>query len=171
MTRSMGLVCMLLVSAVRSVPAQAAPNEASPRLLGDTLNAPAGCSTAMAIEALRAWIRAVATGDADLARRVVAPEFMWVSVNRFRTPDSAFVARDTSSVMDFVRRRAPYHDRWTLQSITFNGWREHRLQMGPIFFLRTADDLGPVALEGAGKAEYQCPSGLYVLSVGRRGPW
>ena len=169
--RTIGLVCTLVLAAVQSGAAQATPHEAAPRLLGDTLSAPAGCSTAMAIGALRTWIRALATGDADLARRSVAPGFVWVRVNRFRTPDSPFVARDTSSLMDFVRRRAPYHDRWTLQSITFNGWRENRLRMGPIFFLRTADDLGSTALEGFGKAEYECPSGLYVLSVGRREPW
>ena len=60
------------------------------------------------------------------------------------------------------------HEHLTVQEVTFNRWRGHGLQFGPIHFMRSADDLGDRALPGIGKGEYWCGRGVSVLNLGPR---
>lgn len=54
-----------------------------------------------------------------------------------------------------------------LQDRTCNGWSGNLLHIGPLWYRRTADDLGSAPLVGVGKAGYLCGQGLIVLSIGR----
>ena len=42
------------------------------------------------------------------------------------------------------------------------------LNFGPIYFLRSADDLGKTPREGIGKGAYVCGQGVVVFSVAPR---
>jgi hypothetical protein len=128
----------------------------------------ARCGTADAVAALRTWFRAVSTGDTLLVRQAIAPTFQWVSVPlQLANSNAQFVGRDLPSLTKYVAERGRMHDTIELQDLTFNGWEGDLLHIGPLWYRRTADDLGPVPLAGIGKASYLCGQGLFVLSIGR----
>jgi hypothetical protein len=57
--------------------------------------------------------------------------------------------------------------------VTFNGWdwrglTERSLQFGPIYVLRSADDLGAKPLPAFGKGMYWCNTGILALTLGPR---
>ena len=56
-------------------------------------------------------------------------------------------------------------------AITFNRWRGRGLEFGPVYFERSADDLGPTPRFGIGKVEYLCNEGLSVLNLAPRPAW
>lgn len=128
----------------------------------------ARCGTAEAVAALKTWFQAVSTGDTALVRKAIAPTFQWVSVPlQIVNSNAQFVGRDLPSLTKYVSERGRMHDTIELQDLTFNGWEGDLLHIGPLWYRRTADDLGSTPLLGVGKASYLCGQGLIVLSIGR----
>lgn len=76
-----------------------------------------------------------------------------------------FAGHNWADISEYVKRRAHAHERLTLRSIAFTGWRAGALNFGPIYFERSADDLGPMLHRGIGKGAYVCGRGLAVLSI------
>src|SRR2546423_4776476 len=141
------------------------------QILGDTSGAPSGCTAAAGVIAISAWFAAFQKGDsAGLARTTAAAyrsQFVF-STGRFIQSEPFFVTRTFRQLLSYSRQRTRRHERITIQRIWFNGWRGRGLQFGPIYFIRSADDLGSNARQGVGKGEYRCGSGLSVLNLGPR---
>jgi hypothetical protein len=135
------------------------------RIEGDTSGLPPSCRTSAAVAAINNWFRAVETGDTLLIAAGVSPRFRWISVSPFTTSESGFTAGFWSDLRAYVERRARAHETLVLRSVVFTGWRNGALNFGPIYFERSAEDLGRVPLQGIGKAAYACGEGLIVLSV------
>jgi hypothetical protein len=111
----------------------------------------------------------VAMRNADSAglTRAMARRFSF-SIGKF-TPADTFVRADSiPELLRYARTRARQHERLTIQAVTFNGWRGQGLQLGPVYFLRTADDLGNGPRVGWGKGAYVCGQGIGALSLGPR---
>ncbi|MFL5562673.1 MAG: hypothetical protein ACJ79K_14470 [Gemmatimonadaceae bacterium] len=140
------------------------------KVAGDTAGAPAGCSTAAAVAAIAEWFTAFQAADsAGLARLSAtrSPRGFGVTMGKF-TPADPFVRLESlQAVLQHARRRAREHERLTLQGIRFFGWRGRVLGFMP-YFTRSADDLGPSAHAGFGKAEYYCGQGIAILNLGPR---
>jgi hypothetical protein len=134
---------------------------------GDTTGAPAGCSARAGLDAIDSWFAAMASRDSASFARVMSSPFV-LSTGRFTATDAFFVGRSIGQLVDYARRRASHRERLVLQAITFNRWRGQGLEFGPVYFLRSADDLGPVPRPGIGKGEYLCNRGLHVLNLGPR---
>ena len=141
------------------------------RVRGDTSGAPPGCSAAAGISAINAWFAAFRDADSAGLGRATAPSYRGrfvFSTGRFTTADTFFVAHTLQELLPYARERARRHERMTVQEVTFNRWRGRGLEFGPIYLMRTADDLGDKALAGIGKGEYWCGQGLSVLNLGPR---
>ena len=136
---------------------------------GDTAGAPAGCSARAGLDAIDSWFAAMARPDSAGLARVMSSEFGF-STGKFTPTDALFVGRSIGQLVDYARRRASHRERLVLQAITFNRWRGQALRFGPVYFLRTADDLGSTPLTGIGKGEYLCNRGLSVLNFAPRPP-
>jgi hypothetical protein len=138
---------------------------------GDTSGAPRGCSAAAGISAISALFAALQEADsAGLARATAAPyrgRFVF-STGKFTSSERFFVAHTLQELLPYARERARRHDRMRVQEVTFNRWRGPGLQFGPIYFMRSGDDLGDKALPGIGKGEYWCGRGVSVLNMGPR---
>jgi hypothetical protein len=132
---------------------------------GDTSGLPPSCRAAAAVAAINNWFRAVETGDTLLIAAGVSRRFHWVSVSPFTLAEPAFTGYRWPGLRAYVERRGRARERLVLQSVTFTGWRQDALNFGPIYFERSADDLGPVPLQGIGKGAYACGEGLIALSV------
>lgn len=146
--------------------------DGSVRIDGDTTGLPVTCRTSSAVAAIENWFRAVATGDAQRARKAVSPRMLWVSVSPFTRSESLFTTHERADLLQYVERRARMHEHSVLRSVTFTGFRSGALNFGPLYFDRSADDLGPTALPGIGKGAFSCVDGLVTLSlapVERRG--
>ena len=168
----MGRVLSIAVSVQLAVCGSLSAQQTVPwRMRGDTSGAPSGCSTAAAVTAISAWFAAFQQGDSvGLARTTAAPyrgQFVF-STGRFTQSEPFFVAHTLRQLLSYSQQRTRRHERMKIQQVWFNGWRGRGLQFGPIYFLRSADDLGSNALPGIGKGEYWCGSGLSVLNLGRR---
>lgn len=141
------------------------------KIRGDTSGAPRGCSAAVGISAISAWFASFNAADsAEFLRSTAAPyrgRFVF-STGRFTPSEGFFVAHTYSELLPYVRSRWRRHERMTIQEVQFNRWRGRGLQFGPIYFLRSADDLGGKALPGIGKGEVWCNEGISVLSVAPR---
>jgi hypothetical protein len=111
--------------------------------------------------------------DADSARLAwaVAPiyhgEFVF-STGKFSPSDTFVVAHEVSALLRYARQRRRQHEHIAVQQVTFNYWRGRGLQFGPIYFTRTADDLGTGVRFGIGKGEYVCGRGISVLNTAPR---
>lgn len=140
------------------------------KVRGDTTGAPRGCSAKAGISAISAWFAAFNEADsAGLARASSTPNGRFVfSIGKFGTSDIFIPARTFEELLAHVRGRAPHRERMTLQEVTFNGWRGKVLQMGPIYFTRSAHDLGEKALPGIGKGGYWCGQGVWFLHLAPR---
>ena len=140
------------------------------KIRGDTTGAPRGCSAASGISAIRAWFAAFNDADsAGLARASSTPNGRFVfSVGKFATEDTFIPARTFQELLVYARTRARQRERMTLEEVTFNGWRGRVLQLGPIYFTRSADDLGDKALLGVGKGGYWCGQGIWFLHLAPR---
>lgn len=140
------------------------------KIRGDTTGAPRGCSAKAGISAITAWFAAY--NDADsvaLARASSTPNGRFVfSIAKFATADTFIPARLFQELIAHVRKRAHQRERMTVQEVTFNGWRGRVLQFGPIYFTRSADDLGDKALPGIGKGGYWCGQGVWYLHLAPR---
>jgi hypothetical protein len=154
--------------AVGSLAAQGAT---SWKVVGDPSGAPAGCSRAAAVAAIDTFFAALHDADSiKLARATTVHSTGRVtySTGKF-TPSDSFVRAETiSELVAYARQRAAQHERITIREVTFNYWRGPRLGFGPIYFQRSADDLGSKPLGGIGKGEYWCGQGLNALSLA---PW
>ena len=140
------------------------------KIRGDTTHAPRGCSAASGISAIRAWFAAFNDADsAGLARASATPHGRFVfSVAKFATSDTMIPARTFEDLVAYARVRAKQHERMTVQEVTFNRWRGKVLELGPIYFTRSADDLGDKPLPGVGKGGYWCDQGVWYLHLAPR---
>ena len=134
-------------------------------IAGDTSGLPPPCRTSDAVAAINNWFRAVETGDTLLIAAGVSRRFHWISVSPFTRSESLFTTGLWADLDAYAKRRARAREQLVLQSIVFAGWRSGALNFGPIYFERSADDLGPVPLQGMGKGAYACREGLIALSV------
>ena len=167
----MRAVLVLLALAAQASSRANAQNPRVWEVRGDTSGAPRGCSAKEGLDAIDAWFAAMSNHDsAALARVTAAPPFVF-SIGHFTRTDGFFVAHTMRELAEYSRRRAKYHEKFAISAITFNNWRGHGLQFGPIYFTRTADDLGPDPKPGIGKGEYQCNSGIRILNVSPRPAW
>ena len=112
------------------------------RIAGDTSGVPPACRTSAAVAAINSWFRAVERGDTLLIAAGVSRRFHWVSVSPFTTSEPMFTAYRWSELGAYVERRGRARERLVLQSVVFTGWRHDALNFGPIYFERSADDLG-----------------------------
>jgi hypothetical protein len=140
------------------------------KIRGDTTHAPRGCSAAAGISALRAWLTAFTDADsAGLAKASSTPKGRFVfSSGKFATSDRFFLARTFDELLAYARERARQHERITVQEVKFDGWRGRVLQWDPIYFTRSADDLGDKPLAGVGKGGYWCRQGVWYLHLAPR---
>jgi hypothetical protein len=154
-------------SAQTSTPSQ----QSTPlKVRGDTTGAPRGCSAKSGIAAISAWFAAFNEADsARLARASSTPNGRFVfSIGKFAATENFIPARTFEELLAHARARARQRERITVQEVTFNGWRGRVLQMGPIHFTRSADDLGEKALPGVGKGGYWCGQGVWFLHLAPR---
>lgn len=140
------------------------------KIRGDTTGAPRGCSAASGISALKAWLAAFTDADsAGLAKASSTPNGRFVfSTGKFATSDRFFLARTFEDLLSYARQRAPQRERITVQEVKFNGWRGRVLQLDPIYFTRSANDLGDKTLAGVGKAGYWCGQGVWYIHLAPR---
>lgn len=140
------------------------------KIRGDTTGAPRGCSAAAGISALRAWLTAFADADsAGLAKASSTPKGRFVfSSGKFATSDRFFLARTFEELLAYARERARQHERIAIQEVKFDGWRGRVLQWDPIYFTRSANDLGDTPLRGVGKGGYWCRQGVWYLHLAPR---
>ena len=140
------------------------------KIRGDTTRAPHGCSTAAGISAISAWFAAFNDADsARLARASSTPHGRFVfSIGKFATSDRMISARTFEELLAYARERVRQHERMTVQEIRFDGWRGRVLQWDPLYFTRSADDLGDKPLAGVGKGGYWCGQGVWYLHLAPR---
>jgi hypothetical protein len=137
------------------------------RIRGDISGAPRGCSARTGIAAINNWFVAFNNADSAQLDQATAPRFVF-SIGALTRTEAFFVTRDIRTLVRYARNRAGRHEHLRIQEVTFNGWRGRGLEFGPIYFLRSADDLGANALPGMGKGEFVCGQGIHVLNVGPR---
>src|SRR6476619_4294476 len=89
------------------------------KIRGDTAGAPRGCSAAAGVSAIRAWFAAFMDADsAALAKASSTPNGRFVfSIGKFATSDTLFRARTFEDLLAYVRKRAPQHERMTVQEL------------------------------------------------------
>jgi len=136
---------------------------------GDTSGAPRGCGALAGIRALDRFVSAMNVADSVSLVGALALRRRYVySVMRFVPSHEFFVGDTVPALLGYARERRRYHERLTLQAVTFNGWRGDALQFGPVYFLRTADDVPNSLRHGIGKGGYVCGEGLAALNVAPR---
>src|SRR6476620_1720638 len=140
------------------------------KIRGDTTGAPRGCSAASGIAAIKAWFAAFEDADsAALAKASSTPNGRFVfSIGKFATSDTLFRARTFEDLLAYARKRAPRHERITVQEVRFKGWSGRVLEWDPIYFTRSANDVGDKALPGVGKGGYWCGQGVWYLHLAPR---
>jgi len=140
------------------------------KIRGDTTGAPRGCSAASGIAAISAWFAAFADADsARLAKASSTPHGRFVfSIGKFATSDTVFRARTFEELLAYARKRAPQRERMTVQEVKFRGWSGRVLEWDPIYFTRSANDLGDKALRGVGKGGYWCGQGVWYIHLAPR---
>jgi hypothetical protein len=156
----------LQVLASTALPAQ----QPGLKVVGDTTGAPPGCSTAAAVAAITEWFAAFQAADsAGLARASAtgSPHGFLVSMGGFTPADTFVTFGFLEDVVQYARRRARQHERFTLQGVRFYGWRGRVLGFMP-YYERSADDLGPAPRAGVGKAGYYCRQGVVGLHLAPR---
>jgi hypothetical protein len=158
--------CLFLVFVPGAIAsAQVADSGRAVSVAGDTSGLPPLCRASAAVAAINSWFRAVETGDTSLIVAGVSRRFHWVSVSPFTRSEPEFTGYIWSDLRAYVERRGRAHETLVLRSVVFTGWRSGALNFGPISFERSADDLGPLPLQGIGKGAYACGEGLIALSV------
>ena len=160
---AVGLQLLLIGSASAQQPAPL-------KIRGDTTGAPRGCSAASGIAAISAWFAAFADADsARLAKASSTPHGRFVfSIGKFATSDTVFRARTFEELLAYARKRAPQRERMTVQEVKFRGWSGRVLEWDPIYFTRSANDLGDKALRGVGKGGYWCGQGVWYIHLAPR---
>ena len=145
----------------------AAQRSQSWKVRGDTTGAPPGCSASAGIAAMNLFVDAMRNADSAGLTRAVARRFSF-NIGKFTPADTFVVAKTIPELLRYARKRARHHERLTIQAVTFNGWRGQGLQLGPVYFLRTADDLGNGPRVGIGKGVYLCGQGIGGLGLAPR---
>lgn len=141
------------------------------KVAGDTGGAPRGCSAAAGVRAITLFFNAFNKADSlGLARATSsrAPNHFVFTTAKFNPADRFIRIEDLWKLVAYARARARHQERLTLQQVQFNRWRGELLEFGPIYFLRSADDLGPGPRPGVGKGAYLCGQGMRVLNLGPR---
>lgn len=140
------------------------------KIRGDTTHAPRGCSAASGIAALKAWVTAFTGADsAGLAKASSVPKGRFVfSMGKFAPSDRFFSARTFEELLAYARQRTPQNERITVQEVRFRGWRGKVLEVDPIYFTRSANDLGDKMFAGVGKAGYWCGQGVWYIHLAAR---
>ncbi len=140
------------------------------KIRGDTTGAPRGCSAAKGISAISAWFKAFTNADsAGLAKASATPNGRFVlTVGKFAPSDKFIRTRTFEELLAYARERAPQRERIRVQEVRFDGWRGRVLQWDPIYFTRSANDLGDTALSGVGKGGYWCGQGVWYLHLAPR---
>ncbi len=140
------------------------------KIRGNTAGAPRGCSAKAGISAISAWFAAFNNADSvALARASSTPNGRFVfSIGKFANEDTLIPTRTFQELIVYARKRARERERMTIQEVTFNGWRGKVLQLGPIYFTRSANDLGEKPLAGVGKGGYWCGQGVWFLHLAPR---
>jgi len=140
------------------------------KIRGDTTGAPRGCSAAAGISAISAWFAAFNGADsAGLARASSTPHGRFVfSMAKFADSDTSIPARTFEELLAYARKRGHQHERMTVQEVKFDGWRGKVLEWDPIYFTRSADDLGDKPLRGVGNGGYWCGQGVWYLHLAPR---
>jgi hypothetical protein len=160
-----------LLAAFVLAAAQLNAQQLSWRRVGTPPGAPPGCTTAMAAAAIDAFFAAMRTADSTALAHATAPIYagrFTFSTGRFTPADSFVVAHTLPDLLAYARARARRHERVTVQQVAFNEWRGTKLEFGPIYFLRSATDLGSGARPGVGKGEYVCRTGISVMNTAPR---
>jgi len=142
------------------------------KVLGDTVGAPKGCTTRAAIEAIDTWFTSFATADSAALTHVLPARGAgpWVFTTGQFAPTDTFVRIETlPALLRYARTRARTHDHMKLRAVQFYGWQGKRLTFMP-YFVRSADDLGPGAHAGIGKAGFVCGRGVEKLNLAPRSP-
>jgi len=145
----------------------AAAQEFPFRIRGDTAGTPRGCSARVAIHVINDWFMAFNSADSAKLDRATATRFGFTS-GAFSRAHPFVSAHDIATLVRYSRSRAAKHERLSVQEVTFNHWRGRALKVGPIYFLRSADDLGREPLPGIGKGEVVCGEGMHILNVAPR---
>lgn len=166
MRRLLTLIVCVQLLAVTDAHAQ---SPASWTIHGDTTGAPTGCSASAAIASINRLIAGMHRADQAALARALALKFVF-SVIPLTGTDKALVAQTIPELLHYARMRQKVHERMKLEGVTFNGWRGKRLEFGPIYFLRSADDLGKSPLRGGGKGTYECGKGISIFNLGRLSP-
>jgi hypothetical protein len=140
------------------------------KIRGDTTGAPRGCSAAAGISAISAWFAAFTDADsARLARASSTPHGRFVfSMGKFANSDTSIPARTFEELLAYARQRARQGERMTIQEVKFHGWRGRVLEWDPIYFTRSANDLGDKPLPGVGNGGYWCRQGVWYLHLAPR---
>lgn len=140
------------------------------KIRGDTTGAPRGCSAAKAVSAITAWFAAFGNADSvGLDKASATPNGRFVlSVAKFGTWDTFVRTRTFEELLAYARARAPQHERMAVQEVRFDGWSGRVLQWDPVYFTRSASDLGDTALPGAAKGGYWCGQGVWYIHLAPR---
>ena len=97
--------------------------------------------------------------------RSTARKFVFNTGKHWIASDRHVRIERKSALLAYVRGRTRrMHERLTLDSLRFYGWRGRRLGFMP-YYHRKADDLGRDPIPGRGKAEYLCAEGVWVLNL------
>ena len=134
---------------------------------GDTAKGSHSCGAREGVQAISQWFAAFNTADSSKLDEATASRFVF-STGRFIHGEPFFVTRDIPALLRYALKRSRHRERLRVQEVWFNGWRDGDLQFGPIYFMRSADDLGKDPRPGVGKGAYRCGDGVEVLNVGPR---
>ena len=173
------ILCAAVVLELLLIGSASAQQPTPLKIRGDTTGAPRGCSAASGVSAISAWFAAFAVADsAGLAKASSTPNGRFVfSIGKFatsdtssraRTADTLFRARTFDELLAYARERARQRERMTVQEVRFKGWSGRVLEWDPIYFTRSANDLGDKALPGVGKGGYWCGQGVWYLHLALR---
>jgi hypothetical protein len=164
------IFCIAIGLELLAIGSMSAQQSTPLKVRGVTTGAPRGCSAAKAISAISAWFSAFTNADsAGLAKASATPHGRFVlSVGNFGTSDTLFRARTFDDLLGYARQRARQHERMTVQEVRFNGWHGRVLEWDPVYFTRSADDLGDKAFPGVGKGGYWCGQGVWYLHLAPR---
>jgi len=164
------IFCAAVVLELLFIGSASAQQPTPMKIRGDTTGAPRGCSAASGISAIKAWFASFTDADsAGLAKASSTPNGRFVfSIGKFTTSDTLFRARTFEDLLAYVRKRSPQRERMTVQEVRFKGWSGRVLEWDPVYFTRSANDLGDKALPGVGRGGYWCGQGVWYLHLAPR---
>jgi hypothetical protein len=153
--------------------AQPAPT-AGVIVTGSAGDAPAGCDAHAVAQRLAGLFAAVSQADPTLVDEFFGQSrnapFEWYSMDEVENNTHLihhFVAHRFDELAAYWQARGGQHEHLQLLSAQVNGWDAGTdlVNLGPLAFTRTADDLGPLRTEyrGEGKGAYLCGLRAFVV--------